>query len=211
MKTRPGFRLRQPRLAGVARHRQTTLARAEVEESARRVDEQSMAYEVDREPGAWVARTATRHSRAVWVAVVLLFLVAAGGFALALSPEKSMVGGLAVLALVGALKIVGERRLDLALRFRLGARAERSVGETLNELRREGYVVMHDVEQTGEGNIDHFVAGRTGAFLIETKARGYLESHLVKARRQAAKLHDELGTWHARHLHRRARGRAVPR
>lgn len=154
-----------------------------------------MAYEVDREPGAWVARTATRHSRAVWVAVVLLFLVAAGGFALALSPEKSMVGGLAVLALVGALKIVGERRLDLALRFRLGARAERSVGETLNELRREGYVVMHDVEQTGEGNIDHFVAGRTGAFLIETKARGYLESHLVKARRQAAKLHDELGTW----------------
>jgi hypothetical protein len=54
---------------------------------------------------------------------------------------------------------------------------------------------MHDIEQEHEGNIDHLVSGPSGVFMIETKWRRYQESHLVKAKRQARKLHDELGVW----------------
>lgn len=76
-----------------------------------------------------------------------------------------------------------------------GARSEAAVGETLDELRGDGFTVIHDLEQAGEGNIDHVVSGPTGVFLIETKHRRYEENHLRKAKRQAAKLHDELGVW----------------
>lgn len=72
-----------------------------------------------------------------------------------------------------------------------GARSERAVGETLASL-GGGYVVMHDIEQRGEGNIDHLVSGPTGVYLVETKHRRYQEHDLRKAKRQAAKLHDEL-------------------
>jgi hypothetical protein len=59
-----------------------------------------------------------------------------------------------VLAAVALLKVVGERKLEVALRRRRGWAAEKSVGEELNRLRSEGYIVMHDVRQPGEGNID---------------------------------------------------------
>jgi len=49
-----------------------------------------------------------------------------------------------------------------------------------------------DIEQRGEGNIDHLVSGPTGVYLVETKHRRYQEHDLRKAKRQAAKLHDEL-------------------
>jgi hypothetical protein len=56
-------------------------------------------------------------------------------------------------------------------------------------------MVMHDIEQAGEGNIDHLVSGPSGVFMIETKLRSYNERQLSKAKRQAAKLHDELDVW----------------
>ncbi len=87
-----------------------------------------------------------RHGRAVWTIIALLGLAAAVSFSLALSPQKTLVAGLAVVIAVLLLKLVGERQLDLAIRFRRGAAAELSVGETLNLLRREGFIVMHDVE-----------------------------------------------------------------
>jgi len=58
----------------------------------------------------------------------------------------------------GLLKVIGEHRLDLAVRWRRGWAAERSVGEELNRLRRGGFIVMHDTPQRGEGNIDHIVS-----------------------------------------------------
>jgi hypothetical protein len=84
---------------------------------------------------------------------------------------------------------------DVARRWMLGAAAEDQVGRALNELRNEGFHVVHDVEQGAEGNVDHLVSGPTGVYLIETKLRRYDSAHLVKAKRQAAKLHDELGVW----------------
>jgi hypothetical protein len=52
---------------------------------------------------------------------------------------------------------------------------------------------MHDIEQDREGNVDHLVSGPSGVYLIETKHRRYADDQLRKAKRQAAKLHDELG------------------
>jgi hypothetical protein len=77
----------------------------------------------------------------------------------------------------------------------VGARAEEQVGLMLNELRRERFHVLHDIAQTHEGNVDHLVSGPTGVFMIETKYRRYTDEQLVKAKRQAAKLHDVLGVW----------------
>jgi hypothetical protein len=154
-----------------------------------------VAYDTDRQPGVWVTAKAALHIRIVWLVICLFGAVAIAAFAMALSPRRTIIGGLVILVAVGLMKLVGERQTDIALRWRRGAAAERSVGETLNLLRREGFIVMHDVEQSGEGNIDHIVSGPTGVYLIETKARGYQDVQLVKARRQAAKLHDELATW----------------
>ena len=154
-----------------------------------------VSLERDRPPGAWVTEQATRRSRLVWLLVLALVIVAATSFALALSPHKTISGGAGLLALVLVLRVLAERKTETALRWRRGATAERSVGETLNLLRDEGYTVLHDVEQAGEGNIDHIVSGPNGVYLIETKARSYRNEHLVKAKRQAAKLHDKLGVW----------------
>jgi hypothetical protein len=154
-----------------------------------------MAYNVDREPAQWVGRQARRHGRGLYFVVGLLGLVALVSLLLALSPARTLIAGVALLAAVAVLKVIGERKVELAVRWRRGWAAEKSVGNELNRLRRDGFVVMHDVPQRGEGNIDHIVSGPTGAYLIETKARGYQADQLLKARRQAAKLQVELGTW----------------
>jgi hypothetical protein len=150
-----------------------------------------MGYDVDRQPGESVGRQARRHSRGAYLIVALLGLVS---LLHALSPNHTIIGGVAVLVAVALLKVIGERKLDLAVRWRKGWAAERSVGDEFNHLRGDGFIVMHDVPQRGEGNIDH-ISGPTGAYMIETKARGYQSDQLVKARRQAAKLNAELGTW----------------
>jgi hypothetical protein len=131
----------------------------------------------------------------VYVLLTLLALTSLVSLLLVLSPGRTLIGGVAVLAVVGLLKVIGDPKVELAARWRRGWKAEKSIGEELNRLRSEGFIVMHDVEQAGEGNIDHIVSGPTGVFMIETKARRYEDAHLRKSRRQAAKLHDELGTW----------------
>lgn len=51
-----------------------------------------------------------------------------------------------------------------------GAEGEEAVGKILEELRAEGWCVIHDVA-FGRGNIDHIVVGPGGIFTIETKSR----------------------------------------
>ena len=130
-----------------------------------------MAYDVDRAPGAWVTRQAARTSRLVWLSVGLLGIVAVAAVWLAASGQATLITGADVLVSVLALKVVGDLRVDAAVRWRKGARAERAVGKELNKLRREGFVLMHDVEQQAEGNIDHIVSGANGVYLVETKWR----------------------------------------
>ena len=74
-----------------------------------------------------------------------------------------------------------------------GRNGEAVVGEALESLRWERYIVLHDVPFAGEGNIDHLVSGPNGVYLVETKFGSYLPVHLKKAKRQAAKLAEDLG------------------
>ena len=88
-----------------------------------------------------------------------------------------------------------ERRVVHVLRRWRRAHAGAGFADTLDELRREGWIVLHDVEQRGEGSIDHVASGPGGIYLVETKARAYQDAQLTKARRQAAKLHADVGVW----------------
>jgi hypothetical protein len=110
------------------------------------------------------------------------------------NPAPIVVSVLVILAAVG-LRHLSHREQDVAWRWVKGARAESSVGEELNGLRGEGFVVMHDIKQNHEGNVDHLVNGPTGVFLVETKFRGYTPKDLIKVKRQAVRLNAELGTW----------------
>src|ERR671933_917984 len=80
-------------------------------------------------------------------------------------------------------------------RWARGAHAESIVGYVLEKLRKLGFEVVHDIQQPGEGNVDHLVSGPSGVFMIETKRWEYDAWHLRKAKRQAAKLAAELGVW----------------
>jgi hypothetical protein len=60
----------------------------------------------------------------------------------------------------------------------LGRDGEKEVGQKLEELRRRGYTVFHDV--LGEGfNLDHVLIGPAGVFTVETKT--YSKSATEKA------------------------------
>jgi Nuclease-related domain len=102
---------------------------------------------------------------------------------------------IALLVVMAVLYRFGDREGARTANWLRGAASEQAVGQALAELRAHGFTVMHDIEQDGEGNIDHLVAGPTGVYLIETKHRRYEDDQLRKARRQAAKLHDELRVW----------------
>jgi hypothetical protein len=131
----------------------------------------------------------------VWLLAGLVLLDAVALVAAALSGASSIALAAGGVLVAVAVYRVGLRRMDIAARWRRGAHAERSVGDLLNELRDERFVVMHDIRQVGEGNIDHLVSGATGVYMIETKATRYESPQLTKAKRQAAKLGRELGVW----------------
>ena len=154
-----------------------------------------MPYDVDRRPGAWVTAEADRRARRVWFFVGLLAGLALISVVLLRWNPAPIVISVLIICLALGLRSLANREADRAIPWLKGARAETSAGEELNELRREGFTVMHDIEQRGEGNIDHLVSGPTGVFLVETKLRRYMPSDLVKVKRQAVKLHAELETW----------------
>jgi len=153
-----------------------------------------MAYDVTKPPAEWVSLQARRHSRTVALLLAAGMLVVALVWVLALA-VRSIPLSLGALAVLAPLSLVLNRRSGEAAHWIRGARAETSVGETLNALRRHGYIVMHDLEQRYEGNIDHLVSGPTGVYMIETKLRRYEEFQLTKAKRQAARLHAALDVW----------------
>jgi len=154
-----------------------------------------MAYDVDKQPGEWVLERTARRSR--WILIGLVAGAAVTGLitALVLGHRLSAVGSLLLGALVLALRRPAEQYVDRHVRLRGLAWAEEDVGLTLNELWRESWTVMHDVEDPNGGNIDHIVSGPGGVFLVETKQRSYLDRHVPKIKRQAARLHDDLGVW----------------
>lgn len=153
-----------------------------------------VAYEVDRPPAAWTsarARLVGRRAATLGAAALIAGAIVVVGA----DDPRWLPVALPALGIEYLLYRLFALVDDEAARWRRGAAAEEQVGLALNELRSEGFHVVHDVEQPGEGNVDHLVSGPTGVYLVETKPRRYDSAHLVKAKRQAAKLHDALGVW----------------
>ncbi len=152
-----------------------------------------MAYDVERKPGAWVNEQAARRSHSVYFTGGM-YVAAFGLSALAWhlgQPIVALVACAALLCFAYATNI----GIEVAVPWLKGAFAETAAGNELDELRCEGYIVMHDLMFGGEGNLDHLVAGPNGVFLVETKYGSYDDKHLPKIKRQAAKLASELGCW----------------
>jgi hypothetical protein len=58
---------------------------------------------------------------------------------------------------------------DGANRWFLGGEMERDVAALLEPLREEGWIVTHDIKKDRGGNVDHFLSGPSGAYIVETK------------------------------------------
>lgn len=93
--------------------------------------------------------------------------------------------GLIGCAVVFSAAFILNRRLDrtnsLDNQDRLGIAGERVVAEALDDLKRDGYRVFHDVPPEREAkpgeslaNYDHLIVGPAGVFVIETKTRSKL-------------------------------------
>lgn len=157
-----------------------------------------MAVETDRAPGAWVTEQSRRATTRVWI-LLGIFGVALLGGALAaqlgwLSSRQGAATGFGVSALALLAFMAAERRSVQASAWVRGSRAEREVGEDLDLLRAEGGLVFHDLE-LDRGNIDHVVALSRGVYVVETKSRRYEEPHLKSVKRQAFRLHEQVGCW----------------
>jgi hypothetical protein len=63
-----------------------------------------------------------------------------------------------------------DRRGDEAINWLKGTRAEEEVGTRLDQLKAEGWEVLHNLKKDFGGNIDHLVRGKRGAYAIETKS-----------------------------------------
>lgn len=156
-----------------------------------------MAYDVHTQPGGFALAQARRRFRLAWLGGGLFLACVVAVFALSFTDRLLAILVSAIfLAATVALRPAAERYLDGQLHWEQGGDAERAVGETLDELRSEGWYLFHDIEALGGGNVDHIAAGPGGVFLIETKLRSYRNEQLGKAKRQAKLLHDELdGCW----------------
>jgi len=77
-----------------------------------------------------------------------------------------------VLAFISVLySIYQVRKMRPKLRaFKLGLEGEKVVGQSLEELRSGGAIILHDIMADGF-NVDHVVISPKGLFVIETKTR----------------------------------------
>ena len=152
-----------------------------------------MSYHVDSTPGAYSASV----ERSVSVRSVLLVVGFAGvgllPLVLARAFDVSYAVSAPIVVLLAVIYWAAESDSVLMERGLKGRNGEAVVGDALEGLRWERYIVLHDVPFSGEGNIDHLVSGPNGVYLVETKFGSYLPVHLKKAKRQAAKLGEELG------------------
>lgn len=86
--------------------------------------------------------------------------------------EPGLVAVVALAGLAAMLFIELGRQGEELISRMSGAAQEETVGNLLDPLRDEGWIVVHNWDRRN-GNIDHIVIGETGAFAIETKAGRY--------------------------------------
>jgi hypothetical protein len=78
-----------------------------------------------------------------------------------------------------------------AVNYLIGGEEEEAVAVELDRLRDDGWLVLHNVLRVGGGNVDHFLKGPYGAYVVETKSgrhrvadRGQTISNAIWAKRQ---------------------------
>lgn len=155
----------------------------------------SVAYDVNRRPAGFVRRRANRERRGALLFGALLLVAVVFSVGLLVAGTSGIVPAAALLAVVLVARQFTLDRFEAGSPWEKGANGEEAVGELLNELRGEGYIVMHDLENVVNGNVDHLVSGPSGVFMVETKFRRYQDPDIPKAKRVAAKLGLELGVW----------------
>ena len=150
-----------------------------------------MSYHVDSTPGTYAR---PRHSVPVRSVLLVAAFAAVGALPLVLARafEVSFAVSAPIVVLLAVVYWAAESDSRLMERGLKGRNGEAVVGDALEGLRWERYIVLHDVPFAGEGNIDHLVSGPNGVFLVETKFGSYQPVHLKKAKRQAVKLGEEL-------------------
>lgn len=152
-----------------------------------------MAYDSERPPGSFAKGREASYRRVAFVLLVLVLVTGLFSCALVLTGSLGFVPAVAVVAGTFAASRLFGLRLDQALRWGKGGNAEIAVGAELELLRHEGYAVMHDLDRVVAGNVDHFVSGASGAFMIETKFRTYAPRDIPKAKRVAKLLAHDIG------------------
>lgn len=148
-----------------------------------------MAADSDRKAGAWVLDQV--QGRRVWLFFAAFVCADVGVMIVWL--QREWILGFLLAGMAATFLYALRESVELAVIRLRGGRAEQEVGEVLKGLRRGGYLVLNDLMFGGEGNLDHLVSGPNGVFLIETKPTRYESSQLTKVKRQAARVHDELG------------------
>lgn len=154
-----------------------------------------MAYDVDTKPGGWVRAQTARRERRILFGLAIGFLITGAFLAFALGRHVSIAGSLGFLAALALIRPYADSYVDKHVRLRGGTNAEEAVGDTLNQLRSEGWIVMHDIARPGQANVDHLVSGPRGVYLIETKARRYEDSDLSRVKAQAKWLRAQIGVF----------------
>lgn len=134
--------------------------------------------ELKRPPGEWLRLKISDLEEAL-LNQILFFVFMPMGFAiwiLATRP-RGAVGFWFVITLVAISFVVAAiwspklaRRVQELSTHRIGWEGERFVGEELNSLMAEGFLIFHDLAFDGY-NIDHAIVGRQGLFAVETKTR----------------------------------------
>lgn len=151
-----------------------------------------MAYDLEKPPAEWVMHRSNRREALIWLIGGCFIGVAGLMLAMAVGHRLSLGAAAVLVAIAAAARPHADVLADRHLRLLRGAIAEREVGETLNALKAERWVVMHDIERPGHGNIDHLVSGPSGVYLIDTKARRYCNEDLGTVMRRALDLNKEL-------------------
>jgi Nuclease-related domain len=153
-----------------------------------------MAYDVDRKPGSFAKRRETAHSRVAFIFLALVLVAIVLSAVLLLTGTSGVIASGALLFVAFAARHFFEPHLADATRWGKGGNGEVAVGAELDALLAEGYVVMHDLDKLVAGNVDHFVSGPTGSFMIETKFKSYQDRDVAKAKRVAKAIAREVGT-----------------
>jgi hypothetical protein len=127
--------------------------------------------------GRWRKRVFGR-LRWVFVGLAVPVLVGAGVAGLGQHPFWTWISGMALGALITVYVAARESPPAYIENWRTGFEGERRTARALAPLRRDGYVLLHDLAdrrthgQHRKGNIDHVVVSPGGVYLLDSKWLG---------------------------------------